>query len=304
MMTKMLPTVSKQYIAQTRFVFHCHIKIKVPLDYGENILDECFELLEDIDRRFNSYQQGSYFDQINQKAGTWVTVDDECIRILETVLLVSDLTKGNFDVTCMPLLRLWGFYRHTNQDIPTPDAIQDCLKKVDYRTISIKDNNVKIQPGQEIVTGSFIKAFATDKVTELLWERGITDAIINAGGSTIMALNDDMHSSWKINVPDPFQSDKFSERITIANQCFSLSGRSNNNLVINGKTYGHILNPTNGLPVPTIQVGVVTKSAFIGDVLSTAIFALDKNEVENTINVLGNYFDFEYFRIEENNKNG
>lgn len=298
----MLQTVSKQYIAQTRHLFYCQFKIKIPLHYGEQILDSCFDLLETIDRQYNSYQPGSYFDQINKKAGTWVEVDPECIRILETILKVSELTKGSLDITCMPLLRLWGFYSKENVHIPSSADLGECLKKVDYRKISIKNNAVKIAPDQELITGSFIKAFAVDKVAEMLKERGITDAIINAGGSTIKALNDASHSNWKVNVPNAFDLSKTSESIEVTNQCFSLSARSHNKLVINGKSYGHIINSINGFPATTLQVGVLSNSAFLGDLLSTAIFSLNENEAEEIINDLRNYFDFDYFRIEDNNK--
>ncbi|KZE73361.1 hypothetical protein AV926_18430 [Myroides marinus] len=300
---KMPLTASKEYITQTRFIFHCHVKIKIPLVYGEHVLNQCFDLLHDIDKRYNSYQSGSYFDQINKSSGTWVLVDQQCIELLEVLLHVSDLTKGGFDITCMPLLRLWGFYQSFNEDIPSPKDLQECLERVNYQTILIKENYVKIAKGQEIVTGSFLKAFAVDKVIDFLKKQNITDAIINAGGSTIMGINDNTHESWTINVSDPFKDKNFYKNESISNQCFSISGRANNNLVIQGKTYGHILNPINGLPVTTRQVEVISKKAFIGDVLSTAIFALNQDQVETTIDRLKKYFEFEYYRIEDNNEN-
>ncbi|MCL7986713.1 FAD:protein FMN transferase [Sphingobacterium sp. lm-10] len=303
MMMKMLPTVSKSYITQTRWLFHCHFKIKIPFECGEQTLNDCFELLSAIDRKYNSYQAGSYFDQINQQAGSWVTVDDACIQMLKSLLLVSRFTEGSFDVSCMPLLRLWGFYRQKQDDIPTEKAINESLQHVDYRKIAVSGNDVKIQPTQELITGSFIKAFATDQVVQLLQKRGVTDAIINAGGSTIMGLNNDMHRTWKVNVPDPHSPNKIAKSISINNQCFSLSARSNNNLVINGKEYGHIISPKTGWPVSTLQVGVLSKNAFIGDILSTALFALEKNEVEESVNKLRRYVDFDYFRIDVNDKN-
>lgn len=106
----MLQKVHKQYIAQTHFLFHCHIKIKIPIEYGEEILDECFATYKAIDLKYNSYQKGSYFDQINKNAGQWVNVDEESIKMLKVILQVCELSNGTYDITCMPLLRLWGFY--------------------------------------------------------------------------------------------------------------------------------------------------------------------------------------------------
>ncbi|MCC9167733.1 FAD:protein FMN transferase [Pontibacter harenae] len=286
-------------MAQTRKLFHCHFKIKLPVCFGESLIDQCFELLEKIDTNYNSYQPGSYFDNINRQAGNWVRVDDQCIRMLQTLRLVSELTQGSYDITCMPLIRLWGFYSQVNEDVPTLSELQKTLVKVNYRSVFINGNDVRINPGQEIITGSFIKAFAVDKVVEFLKAQGVTDAIINAGGSTIMALNDEVHPHWNINIPDAFVHGQYPSRITISNQCFSLSGRLNNHLVIKDKTYGHILNSRTGFPVSTVQVGVLTQNAFLGDVLSTALFTVDKNEAVHTIKKMKQHFDFNYFRIEE-----
>lgn len=296
---KMPPTVSKAYIAQTRKLFHCHCKIKIPIHYGENLIDECFDLMKKFDIRYNSYRPGSYFDRINRQAGSWIKVDGECIQLLQTLKLVSELTNGSYDITCMPLIRLWGFYRQVNHDIPTPDALQETLRKVDYRSISIDGNHVKINPGQEIITGSFIKAFAVDKAIAFLKEYGVTDAIVNAGGSTIKAINDESHPHWKINIPDALIQGSYADRIVIGNGCFSLSARNNNNLVIGSRTYGHILDSRTGLPVSTLQVGVTTKNAFLGDVLSTALFTASTEEADVTIKKLMEHFDFGYFRIAE-----
>jgi len=302
MMMKMPQIVSKQYIAQTRWLFHCHIKIKIPLEMqsGEAILEESFQLLEKIEAQYNSYHKGSFFDTINKNAGTWTTVDDECMQMIHTLKFVSELTNGSYDITCMPLIRLWGFYNTEKQAIPSLSSIQEVLKHVNYATIYTQNKQVKIAVSQEIITGSFIKAFAVDKVITLLKEKGVTDAIVNAGGSTIMAINKESHPHWKINIPDPSNHGKYIEKITLHNQCFSLSGRINNNLLIDGKSYGHILNSRTGFPATNQQVGIITKDAFIGDILSTALFSLDEDSLDTTIKRLQNHFEFDYFLITEN----
>lgn len=299
-MMKMPLIASKKYSTQTRWIFHCHCKIKIPLDSDTSLLDECFSLLETIDRQYNSYQMGSYFDQINKGAGTWVTVDAICIQLLHTLKLISTLTEGSYDITCMPLMRLWGFYRDTHHTFPTLAELQHVRKKVDYRSICIKDNQVKINAGQEIITGSFIKAFAVDQVIGYLREKGVTDAVINAGGSTIAAINDTSHPYWNINIPDPTLPGIFVETRPIHNQCFSLSGKLNNNVLIDNKQYSHILNSQTGLPASSLQVGVISDNAFIGDILSTAIYTVQDEDLQNTINRLKEHFDFQYFRIAEN----
>lgn len=294
----MLQTVSKEYFAQTRFLFHCHFKIKTPRDHGEDILNDCFKIAEAIDMKYNSYQPDSYFSRINQQAGSWVEVDETCVELLKTIKLISSLTMGSYDITCMPLLHLWGFYSNEKQTIPSSEDIERVLKKVDYRKIEIKDLHVRIAPNQEIITGSFIKAFAVDRIEAFLRASGVTDAIVNAGSSTIKALNDETHKSWKVNIPNPLVKGMYSTPLHLSNNSFSLSGKSNNHVLIDNEVYGHILNSRTGLPIQTEQVGVITKSAFVSDVLSTAIHSVAKEEVSVLVKKLTEHFQFSYFRVE------
>lgn len=298
----MLQKVPKQYLAQTRRIFHCNCKIKIPVEFGEQLLEKSFEVLEEIDRKYNSYVSGSFFSRINEMRGSWVTVDKDCIEMINTIQKVSVITKGHYDITCMPLLRLWGFYKEDNHKLPKSDELAYALEKVNFRSILTDGLNIKINTEQEIITGSFIKAFAVDKTIAFLKSQGVTDAVINAGGSTISSLNDASHPAWKINIPDPFNKEAFKTGLEISSQTFSLSGSVDNHLVIDGKKYGHILNCITGYPAETLQTGVLTKSAFLGDVLSTALFtvpAVMRNEVTAE---LKKHFDFDYFIIDNDNK--
>ncbi len=38
------------YKVQTRFLFHANIKIKIPSEYDEEVLDVLFGILEEVDR--------------------------------------------------------------------------------------------------------------------------------------------------------------------------------------------------------------------------------------------------------------
>ncbi|MCW1884929.1 FAD:protein FMN transferase [Luteolibacter flavescens] len=292
-------TKATTYRFQTRRIFHCQVKVKLPAHHGEALLDRCFEVLERIDARYNSHQPGSLFSRINRHAGEWVEVDETCVKMIRTLGEISSLTHGSYDITCMPLIRLWGFYRTAGHAIPDAAALHETLRRVDHRRIEIDGHRVKIARGQEIITGSFLKAHAVDEVVRFLKAEGVTDAIINAGGSTIMALNDERHATWKVNLPHPDLPGIFQGRIAIANECFSLSARAHNKLVIGGKSYGHILDSRTGHPSATVQVGVRTRDAFLGDALSTALFSVRDDELAGVARAVGERFDFEYFHLSD-----
>ena len=259
------------YKVQTRFLFYSDVRIKIPASCTGDHFDALFGVLESIDKQYNSYQKDSYFDLINQHTGTFVTVDDETIGMLNQAKALSSFFDGQYAITVMPLIRLWGFYKDEQRRVPTEVDLAQTLPLVDDGKIEIRGNEVRIAKGQEIVTGSFIKAYAVDRVMEKMREMGISDAIVNAGGSTIAACNNARHPSWQVNPEMPGENDPIFT-LSIANQTYSTSAQGDSFVEINGKRYGHILNPKTGMPSSNLMVGIVTKSAMFGDMLTTGLF--------------------------------
>ena len=280
------------YKVQVRFLFHSDIKIKIPEIYDDSIFDKLFGILEDIDEKYNSYSENSYIDKINKNSGHFVKVNDETIEILSKIIHLSKIIGGEYDITIMPLIRLWGFYKQ-NPILPSLDKIKKVKRLVDYKKIIIdkKRNRVKIEKNQEIITGSFIKAYAIEKIVEEMKKIGIKDAIVNAGGSSIIAINE-----WGIIAENPEEereilrtekgipikitqnqyagNDEYNDlfEIKIKNKSFSTSNQKNTYILINNEKYGHIISPKTGFPSQNKQVGVITENAFFGDIISTGLY--------------------------------
>lgn len=289
------------YKAQTRFLFYAHIKVKISAFYEDDIFDELFSVLETIDKKYNSFQADSYFDQINKHSGSYVDVDDETIRILKKVIALSHFFDGKYDITIMPLIRLWGFYKNAQSRIPSREEIEDAKLLVDYKSIEIDQNKVRIAKNQEIITGSFIKAYAVDQLVSKMQEIGISDAIVNAGGSTIRAITNNSHPMWEVVIRDP-ESEAQLFKLDISNQCYSTSSQTKTFVDIDGSKYGHILNPKTGFPSKVKQISIVSDDCMIGDILSTALFNETADSFIEKMNVLSQCYNIEGFMIDEDNQ--
>ena len=261
--------MERKYKVQTRFLFHTNIKIKIPDSFENKVFDELFEILEDVNKNYNSYSKNSYIDKINKNNGKFVQVNEETVNLLEKVVHFSEIMNGEYDITIMPLIKLWGFYKENSDKIPENLEIKKIKKLVDYKKIIIDKKNlkVKIDKNQEIITGSFIKAYAIDKAIQKMKELKIDDAIINAGGSSIVAIN-----GWGIIVENPEPEKKLLKNddgkilkitkekyegndeyndlfeIEIKDLTYSTSNQVNTFLEIDGEKYGHIISPKTGFP--------------------------------------------------------
>lgn len=291
--------MSLLYKAQTRFIFHAHIKIKISVFYEDALFDKLFDVLESIDKKYNSYQPDSFIDRINKQAGHFVDVDDETVCLLQTVLSFADELDGEFDPTIMPLIRLWGFYKENQrEEPPVKEEIERIKRLVNYRKIKIRDRQVKIEEGQEIITGSFIKAYAVDCLVKYMQGLGIQDAVINAGGSTIRAINNEGHSFWEVEVKGPTDALPLF-RLRVGNQCYSTSALSKTFVEFSGKKYGHILSPKSGIPSSNRMVGVLSDQCLLGDVLTTGLFNRTTTNFLEKMALFSSRYGVEGFMIDE-----
>lgn len=246
-----------------------------------------------MNKNYNSYSKNSYIDKINKNNGKFVQVNEETVNLLEKVVHFSEIMNGEYDITIMPLIKLWGFYKENSDKIPENLEIKKIKKLVDYKKIIIDKKNlkVKIDKNQEIITGSFIKAYAIDKAIQKMKELKIDDAIINAGGSSIAAIN-----GWGIIVENSEPEKKLLKNndgkilkitkekyegndeyndlfeIEIKDLTYSTSNQVNTFLEIDGEKYGHIISPKTGFPAKNKQIGIITENAFFGDMISIGLY--------------------------------
>lgn len=313
--------MEREYKVQTRFLFHTNIKIKIPDSFENKVFDELFEILEDVNKNYNSYSKNSYIDKINKNNGKFVQVNEETVNLLEKVVHFSEIMNGEYDITIMPLIKLWGFYKENSDKIPENLEIKKIKKLVDYKKIIIDKKNlkVKIDKNQEIITGSFIKAYAIDKAIQKMKELKIDDAIINAGGSSIVAIN-----GWGIIVENPEPEKKLLKNddgkilkitkekyegndeyndlfeIEIKDLTYSTSNQVNTFLEIDGEKYGHIISPKTRFPAKNKQIGIITENAFFGDMISTGLYNQTPKNFHEIIKKLSKEIKIEGYLIDEN----
>ena len=231
------------YKVQVRFLFHSDIKIKIPEIYDDSVFDDLFGILEEVNKRYNSYSENSYIDKINKNSGHFVKVDIETVEILRKVIHLSKIIGGEYDITIMPLIRLWGFYKQ-NPVLPCFEKIKKVKRLVDYKKIVIdrKRNRVRIGKNQEIITEK--------------------EVLRNINGMPVRIT--------KYEYSGNGDNDLF--EIKIKNMSYSTSNQKNTYLMINNEKYGHIISPKTGFPSQNKQVGVITENAFFGDIISTGLY--------------------------------
>lgn len=106
------------------------------------------------------------------------------LRLTQSALNFSKITNGAFDISIVAMDKIWKF-DGSMTEMPSQQAIQKSVEKVDYRNIEIDTLNSTLflkKTGMKIGFGSIGKGYAADQTRKLLEFKGVKAGIINASG--------------------------------------------------------------------------------------------------------------------------
>jgi len=240
---------------------------------------------DSIDVRLSSWRDDSEVGRINlapadsvMNVGLWL---GECLRSAGALHAGSG---GAFDITAGPLMHLWGFTSQQGH-LPSPveiDAARALLGGYEYdaanRTL------VKRNPGAKIDLGGLAKGFAVDLAIRNLIDLGISAALIDLGGNIYALGIPEGRDAWVVGVRDPRDRTRLLGTVSVVNRAIASSGTYERFVEIDGRRYGHIMNPATGRPAEgLLGTTVIHRSATLGDGLSTALFVVGPAEAERLL---------------------
>jgi thiamine biosynthesis lipoprotein len=241
------------------------------------ILEAGLDEVDRIDRLMSHYKASSELSRVNREAGTQaVAVEPELFEFLELCLRESRDSGGAFDISVGPLMKAWGFFRGEGR-LPAGRELQEARARVGYRHVVLDEAARTLrftQPGMELDLGGIAKGYAVDRVVSLLRARGVTAALVSAGGSTLYALGAPPGTAgWDVELQDPLDGRKLAMRVSLRDRALSMSGSSEKFFEVGGKRYAHVMDPRTGRPVEgVLAVAVLTDSGTRGDALDNAFF--------------------------------
>ena len=147
--------------------------------------------------------------------------------------------------------------------------------------------------GVSLDLGAIGKGYAIDEAVYLLRESGaVMSAFIHGGTSTIYATGKPFDAeAWKVAMSYPDKKQGTVDQndilavVSLEDEALSVSAVKGKSFQVNGKEYGHVLDPRSGWPVDgALQAAVVLPSATESDALSTALLVLGKEGMDLVAN--------------------
>lgn len=255
-------------------------------------LSAAMDRIKEIERRMSAELPDSDISKINDKAGKgWVKVHPDTFFVIQRALEYSELTDGAFDISMLPISRLWNIGKECAR-IPSEEELKEALSAVDYKRIRLntEEHTVFLEsPGMAVGLGAIAKGYAGDEVVRILEEHGVTSGLINLGGNIVVVNGKSDGSPWRIGIKNPrIEEGKEQGRhvmvVETDGNAVVTSGDYERYMVEvfeeTGKRYHHIFDPKTGYPAKSgvISVTVVTDSSLDADALATSIFVLGVEE--------------------------
>lgn len=258
-------------------------------EHASLVIEKAFQEIVRLDDLLSDYKPDSGLNQLNRSAHFHMQeVTPDLYRIINESVKFSRLSGGKFDITVAPLVNLWKAALR-GEAIPTrsqQEAVRSC---VGYESIElIPPNRIRFQsPCLRLDLGSIGKGYAVDRAADVLRASGIRDALINAGGSTILGMGSPPNQTgWLIHLRDP--SHKIDPHVILKDTTVSTSEQTAPSLLGN-ETPGHIVDPETGMPLKTdLAVSAVANNATASDALSTTLLLVGPTKGKAIVKNVGN----------------
>ena len=252
-----------------------HIKYKYAKPLGEEIQ----AVLDSFDLSLNPFNKESIISKVNNNQP--IEVDDYFLTVFNKSMAISEISEGAFDITCAPLINLWGF-GFSEVDSVTEQMIDSVKSFVGYQKIRLDGRRViKDDPRILLNMSAIAKGYSCDIVAELLESYGIEDYMVEIGGEIHAKGKNPNGFCWKIEIPKPDddRSGMQKERlkvIELCNRSMATSGNYRNYYIKDGKKYAHTINPQTGYPSENgmLSVTVIADDCMTADAYATVFMVL------------------------------
>lgn len=281
-------------ITRTELFMGTVIKVTLYDEEDKEILDKVFNRIVEIENLVSINKEGTELTKLNESAGeSKVKLSDTNYEIIKKGVEYSKLSKGAYDVSIGPLVKLWSIGL-PEAKVPTEEEIKEVMKYIDYSKIEINDSTKEVflkQKGMMIDLGSIAKGYAADEIVKILKSEGVKRAIVDLGGNIYALGSKDKNQDWNIGIQDPFNDrGNVVGSIEVSDKSIVTTGIYERFIEKDGVKYHHILNPKTGYPYETEIAGVsiVADKSIDADALSTLIFTKGLDEGVKLVEELEN----------------
>jgi len=225
-----------------------------------------FDELSRLETVFSAYRADSELSEVNASAARGpVRVSRDFWLLLKAAVRGWRKSEGAFDITAGPLARVWGF-RTGARRVPAAAELREALELVGSEKLRLDRRERTVQfarAGMELDFGGLTKGYAAGRIAAQLRRLGITEAMVNLGGSSLASLaagraGERGEPAWLVGVADPGQPSLPGAWLEMGDgMMLSTSGTYEQAAMVEGRAVTHVFDPRTGMPVAVARSATV-----------------------------------------------
>jgi thiamine biosynthesis lipoprotein len=257
---------------------HCQVKLQTAdARLAAAFQNEVLDWVAWFEAKYSRFLDDSLISRINAAAGEhWVEIDAETEALFTLCQEMIFFTRGVFDPTALPLMKLWN-WKARPPVVPAPEAARAARELVGWSKVERRKGALFLpRAGMMLDLGGIGKEYAVDRVLTMGLQRGIHNILVDFGQDVRAHGRPPGHESWVVGLEDPHQPGKCWTAVLVNNHAVATSGDYVRHFVFEGRRFGHIIDPRTGYPVDNgvLAVSVVAPHCTFAGILSTAAFVL------------------------------
>jgi thiamine biosynthesis lipoprotein len=236
-------------------------------------IEEALRETRRIDGLMTVFRSGSEVSRLNA-TGVLRRPDPHLVRVLEFSQRLSALSDGAFDVTVQPL---WALFVSCARErrLPSPGEIERARSLVGFGGLEVSPRRLSLRPGMSITLNGIAQGYAADLASAILRERGVHDALIDAGEYGAEGARQPGHP-WTVGVQHPRDPSALLGAIAMDGRFLATSGDYETSFS-EDRLYHHIFDPHTGVsPTRWSSVVVAAATGLEADGLTKPMMVLDR----------------------------
>lgn len=271
----------EQAFSKSAFYFDTQLTITIYSENAEELLEECMQICERMEKIFSRTRKDSELYAINHRNTDTLKISDDMKTVIKAGLHSYEISNHAFDITIAPLLETWNFTQD-NASVPNKDVITNALDYIGSEYIELNRNTLTIKnKNTQIDLGALAKGYIADVIKNYLLENEVKSGFINIGGNVLCIGSKPDGTSWNVGIQEPFK-DKGEVLHTVKVEDISVvsSGVYERHFIENNINYHHLLDARSGYPMNNglWQVTILTPSSLEADKLSSTLFLMGLEE--------------------------
>ncbi len=262
---------------------------------AQRAIERGFDAITRVDQQLSIHRADSQVARVNAAAGERaVAVDPEVLDVVERACAEAHRSQGLYDITVLPLMRLYGFYQSGRAGFPSDREIAATLERMGVRQVRVDraDGTLGLASrGAALDFGSVGKGWAIDRAVDALRREGVTSAMVDVGRNVYgLGVPDEGSPGWSVGVIHPLTG-AIAHVFVLRDAAVATSGNHEQSVTLADTRVGHLFDARSGRPADGhLSASVQARTGADSDIGSTSAFLLGPGRLAELPEHLGVHF--------------